>query len=128
MVTVERERCTLSRPAENSIMTPAAGSNFDRQLTTFQIKKVPPWNKKTAGETRLLSVINKTNWCTPLGCANGSDERIFVSVPSVPVSKDRPPPRSWRQAVIGQFLDFHYSSRGASPKGKVLNNEAVLAG
>lgn len=56
MVTVERERCTLSRPAENSIVTiSAAGSNCDRQLTTFQIKKVPHGTKNSLTDATVLS-------------------------------------------------------------------------
>lgn len=89
----------------------AAGSSSDRQLTTFQTTKVPHGKerekKKTAGEMRLFSVINKSKCCAPPACAKGSDERMFVREPSVPLSKDGPPPRLWRQAVTGHFLEFH---------------------
>lgn len=54
--TVEPDRCTLSCPAENSVATiSAAGSSCDRQLTTFQIKKVPCGEKNSHREVTVLT-------------------------------------------------------------------------
>lgn len=56
MATVKQDRCTLSCPAENSVATIfAAGSSCDRQLTTFQIKKVPWGEKNSQSEVTVLT-------------------------------------------------------------------------